>query len=234
MYKWDNPTNAYKILNDSDYLELGVAYWIFVTGTQPIAMTITGNAPANRTINLPQGWNLIGCPFIGEIAAEDALWPLQKGVDYGIIWEYESGGFSQASVFKPGRGYWIYMIKNSTLVFPLELIPPNGTIKINNDSTYSNSASVTLNITAEDNQGGSGVSKVSFSNDNINWAIPEDYAATKNWSLSSEDGIKTVYAKFRDACGNWSGVYSDSIILDTTPAAISITSPLDGAVITDR
>ncbi|MCS7018426.1 MAG: hypothetical protein RMJ87_12310 [Cytophagales bacterium] len=38
-----------------------------------------------------------------------------------------------------------------------------------------------------------------------------------NWALSGGDGVKTVYAKFKDEAGNESHVYSDDIILDRTP-----------------
>ncbi|WP_448517927.1 hypothetical protein [Rhodoflexus sp.] len=38
-----------------------------------------------------------------------------------------------------------------------------------------------------------------------------------NWALIGNDGLKTVYAKFKDEAGNESPVYSDNIILDRTP-----------------
>jgi hypothetical protein len=45
------------------------------------------------------------------------------------------------------------------------------------------------------------------------------YSTSKSWTLPSGDGTKTVYVKFKDSAGNVSSVYSDSIILDTTPPA---------------
>ncbi|MEM7552058.1 MAG: hypothetical protein AAF363_20410 [Bacteroidota bacterium] len=41
--------------------------------------------------------------------------------------------------------------------------------------------------------------------------------ATYEYTLEGEDGMKTVYAQFRDAFGNESGVVKDDIILDRTP-----------------
>ena len=57
--------------------------------------------------------------------------------------------------------------------------------------------------------------QMQFSNDNFTWSDPENYATTKNWTLSSGDGTKTVYVKFKDAAGNWSDVFSDTIILNS-------------------
>lgn len=55
-----------------------------------------------------------------------------------------------------------------------------------------------------------------FSDDNSSWSAAEAYTAGKSWALSSGDGSKTVYVKFKDGAGNWSQVYSDTITLDTT------------------
>jgi hypothetical protein len=119
-------------------------------------------------------------------------------------------------------------LKKGTLTIqtqPPDDIPPTGSIKINNDNQYTNSASVTLNLSGQDNPGGSGLDQMKISNTNpADWSgIPaEAYATTKSWNLASGDGTKTVYAKFKDVAGNWSGAYSDTIILDTTPPTISI------------
>jgi hypothetical protein len=45
----------------------------------------------------------------------------------------------------------------------------------------------------------------------------EGYSSEKNFSLSSSDGTKTVYAKFKDGKNNVSSSFSDTVILDTTP-----------------
>lgn len=92
----------------------------------------------------------------------------------------------------------------------IDNMPPTGSIVINQGSPYTNSTSVTLNLSAQDS--GSGLDKMQFSNDNIIWSGPEPYAATKTWPLSPGYGIKAVYARFSDATGNWSAVYSDTIM----------------------
>jgi hypothetical protein len=82
-------------------------------------------------------------------------------------------------------------------------------------------------LTLNAGDAGSGLSQMEFSNDNIIYSTPEAYATTKTWSLSSGDGTKTVYVKFKDAIGNWSSPVSSTIILDTTVPATTI-SGVDG------
>jgi len=65
-----------------------------------------------------------------------------------------------------------------------------------------------------------------FSNDNITWSTAANYATTRsNWSLTSGNGTKTVYARYRDRAGNWSAVSSDAIIYDST-------APINGTLST--
>lgn len=113
----------------------------------------------------------------------------------------------------------------------LDTIPPTGTIRINNDAPYTNSLEVSLNLLSEDNTGGSGIDKMQFSHDNINFSSPESYAPSKTWTLTEGDGEKKVFVKFEDKAGNTSLAYQDAIILDTTPPQIIITSPKEGAIV---
>jgi subtilisin family serine protease len=103
---------------------------------------------------------------------------------------------------------------------------PTGSILINNNAAYTNSTSVTLNLSATD-AGGSGLDKMQFSNNGTTWSTAEAYATKKAWVLTTGNGTKTVYTKFSDKAGNWSGVYADTIILDTTKPSITgiTTSP---------
>ncbi|MCK4796142.1 MAG: right-handed parallel beta-helix repeat-containing protein, partial [Spirochaetes bacterium] len=118
-------------------------------------------------------------------------------------------------------------IDNIVVIFN-DNIPPSGTITINNDESYTNSRDAALTLSASDDL--SGVDKMQFSNDGTNWSTLEDYATSKSWTLSLGDGEKRVYAKFKDGAGNWSDPTSDTIILDTTPPVVNITSPQDGTI----
>jgi hypothetical protein len=95
---------------------------------------------------------------------------------------------------------------------------PQGSITINNNENYTNSTAVILTLSALDVTSGMGQgAQMKFSNDKVVWSQPEDYAVTKNWSLSNGDGYKMAYVKFKDVAGNWSQVFADGITLDTTP-----------------
>jgi hypothetical protein len=99
---------------------------------------------------------------------------------------------------------------------------------INGGAAVTNTAAVILTLSATDS--GSGVAAMQFSNDNLTWSALEPYAATKGWTLTTGDGPKTVYGKFKDNADNWSSTISstNTIILDTAPPTVSITSPANG------
>lgn len=56
-----------------------------------------------------------------------------------------------------------------------------------------------------------------FSNNGSTWNNWVAFATSYPWFLSSGDGLKTVYAQFKDASDNVSTAYSDTITLDTRP-----------------
>jgi len=96
----------------------------------------------------------------------------------------------------------------------LETTPPTGSITVAGGATYTNSSSVTLTLSAEDNT--SGVAQMRFSNNNVTWTPWEAYSTSKAWTLITGDGTKTVYVQFRDKAGLTSPTYQDTIVLDTT------------------
>lgn len=101
----------------------------------------------------------------------------------------------------------------------LDTIASTGSISINNGAAYTDSRSVSLTLSAI------GAATMCFSNNNSAWSSWESYATSKSWTLVSGDGTKRVYARFKDKAGNVSKTYSDTIILDTTPPNVAITSP---------
>jgi hypothetical protein len=104
---------------------------------------------------------------------------------------------------------------------------PTGSIVINGGETYTASPSVTLTLTYND--ASAAVSQVRYSNDGTwdteQWESP---SPSKTWSLTQGDGTKTVYYQVSNVVGMLSPTYSDSITLDTTPPAATITSPSEG------
>lgn len=98
---------------------------------------------------------------------------------------------------------------------------PVGSITINSGSTYTNSTSVTLDLSgASDNIG---ITEMRFRNGTSgSWSAWEAYAVSKSWTLPAGDGTKTVQAKFRDAALNVSHAASDTIILDTLIPVVTV------------
>jgi hypothetical protein len=105
-----------------------------------------------------------------------------------------------------------------------DVTPPVGTVSINGGAAITNTASVTLGLTCTD---AGGCAQMRFSNDNVVWSEAEANGATKAWTLPAGDGLKTVYAKFKDNAGNWSDPASATITLDTT-APVVAASPSGG------
>ena len=90
---------------------------------------------------------------------------------------------------------------------------PTGTITINSGDTYTNSRTVTLSLSALDSL--SGISTMQISEDPaFTGASWDSYAASTAFTLAATDGTHTVYVRYRDAVGNTSSAYSDTIILD--------------------
>jgi hypothetical protein len=112
---------------------------------------------------------------------------------------------------------------------PPDLTPPTGSITINQGASATSSSIVTLNLAAQDV--GCGVATMAFSNDGITFTSFGPYASTKIWTLPTEDGSKTVFAKFKDRADNVSEPVSAAIVLDQTAPAGSVTIN-DGAAYT--
>jgi YD repeat-containing protein len=92
--------------------------------------------------------------------------------------------------------------------------PPVGTVLINGGANYTNTVGVTLTLTCSDV--GWGCVEMKFS-DGGPYSSEEAIAGSRPWTLSPGDGLKTVWAMFRDGARNWSSgpQANDSIILDT-------------------
>ncbi len=97
--------------------------------------------------------------------------------------------------------------------------PTSTSVVIASGAAQATSASVTLTLAA------TSATQMAISNSAdfsaVSW---ETYATSKAWTLTSGDGVKTVYAKFRDASGNVSAAVSDTITLNTSGTA-TVTPP---------
>ncbi|WP_419876009.1 Ig-like domain-containing protein [Candidatus Pristimantibacillus sp. PTI5] len=105
---------------------------------------------------------------------------------------------------------------------------PTGTLNINHGDVVTASASVELNVTSTDGSGVAGT-EMRFSNDGSSWSDWEAAASNKSWSLTADDGEKTVYMQLRDSLGNvMANTVSDMISLDTTGPRITVSTPANG------
>ncbi len=118
----------------------------------------------------------------------------------------------------------VSIIYSDTII--LDATPPTGSIAINEGAAYATTFTVTLTLSSEDFT--SGVAQMRFSHDEITWSDWEACSPTRIWLLTTNDGTKTVYYQIKDSAGLISPTYSDMIILDTVPPAVSVTSHASG------
>jgi fibronectin type 3 domain-containing protein len=90
-------------------------------------------------------------------------------------------------------------------------VPSVYSIMINGGETSTNSRSVALTLTAPETT----EQMMIADNASLVGGTWETYAATRAWRLEGPDGIKRVYAAFRDQSGAISPEACDSIVLDT-------------------
>jgi hypothetical protein len=117
-------------------------------------------------------------------------------------WELAAGDGAKTveGEFRDGAGN----VLTATATITLDATDPTGGFTIGAlDPDYVATSAVTLVSAVSDAH----ALQMRFSNDNSVWSDWESYAASKSWDLTSGDGLKTVYAQFRDAAGN---VLSDS------------------------
>ena len=110
----------------------------------------------------------------------------------------------------------------------LDTLAPQGlTIKLNNGSQYTTNKTVQLavNVTDESAEGYQmkvwGIDGIAKESD----AVWETLANIKNVTLSTGDGLKTVYVKVRDDVYNETVAASATITLDTSVPAVTIIGP---------
>jgi hypothetical protein len=109
-----------------DVIVHGKGYWIDMEANDA-TLTITGVRLADTTIQLEEGWNLVGYNHPEEIDVEDAQ--LFTPGDNTVICTYEAGvwkkyhagdpsSLNDLDRFKPGNGYYIYVKPGRPWVLP--------------------------------------------------------------------------------------------------------------------
>ncbi|MDD5370740.1 MAG: hypothetical protein PHQ40_16785 [Anaerolineaceae bacterium] len=101
----------------------------------------------------------------------------------------------------------------------LDSTPPTGGVAFHNSPTFTNQSSIMLDFTTS---GTPYQMRYTEQSSHLLTQAWTPFANQVNWDLGSGDGVKNVFAQFKNEVGNPSAVYSTSTILDTTAPTGSI------------
>ena len=147
--------------------------------------------------------------------SNDAVWDTEswESALTSKAWTLPSGDGSKTVYYQIRDMAGLISVYSAIII--LDTAPPIGSLSINNGAAYATSTPVTLTVTSTDAV--SGVSQVRFSNDGVWDTVQwENSVANRAWTLTTGEGVKTVYMQLKDNAGLIS-TYSTSIILDITP-----------------
>lgn len=199
--------NSHQIINNiiTRTTEIGIRNWFSAI------LTIRGNKIINNGTSqssFTSGLNLIG--DLGTIA-DPGFNEIHDNGSHDIeAWGAISAELNWWGQSPPDSGqFYRYTVDFD----PWLDAPP---VTINNGDTLTNNKNVVLALSI--NQHLPAGTTVQFSNDNVIWTDVEALITSKQWELSNGDGIKAVYAQFRDSENNikFTKIFS-SIVLDITP-----------------
>jgi gliding motility-associated-like protein len=218
-----------------------------VSGSQYTVTVGTGTGTGTLRLDLVQNSGLIppvaGLPYTaGETYAIDKTAPVVSGVtDNGIYNTDVTVSFDEGTATLNGAPFVSGAVvsaegthtlvvtdaaaNTATVRFRIDKTRPTGTVSINSGATHTNSAAVALAVTSGDGTG-VGVTQMRFSNDNTSWSPWEAVAQTKNWTLASGDGEKTVYLQLKDGAGNVSSTPITAVVrYDSTRPTLTLATP---------
>ena len=131
-----------------------------------------------------------------------------------------------------GSDFDVFISKLDSNLSSSDTTAPTGSISINSGAEYTNTTSVTLNLSATDEWGVTGyygsTNPFKPSASDSGWTeitTTTIYNEDVPYQLDGGDGSKSVYAWFKDIYDNVSSGERDSIVVDTTESIVAITSP---------
>jgi hypothetical protein len=122
-------------------------------------------------------------------------------------------------------------ISLASITVDVDTTPPVGSVRINHGDRFTITQETNLTLNATDRYGV--VSMIVSEDPDFKDAGWQDYRTSIDFTLTSGDGKRTVYAKFRDSSGWESEIVNDSILLDTAPPVGSVIIN-DGAEFTNN
>ena len=212
------------------YGECGIDDWGYVPD---VDLTPPTNPTVSSSSHTPGAWSQDDTVDVQWSGATDNY----KVEGYSYTWSrsattlpdttMEGSGTNATSLALASADSWYFHVRTRDHIgnwtggaahygpFYIDTTNPTGSISIASGVQYISDTAVALGLSAQDTS--SGVAEMRFSNDGTGWSSWEEYVTTRNWTLLSGDGAKTVYVQFRDGAGNISSTYSDDIVLDTVP-----------------
>ena len=201
---------------------------IYVDTTDPVTFTPTAD---------PSSWNIDTTPTITFSTTDvtSSIDHYEVKIDVGGSYATQTSPYTLPVQADGQQTVYVKAIdtadneREQTVDIYVDATPPvSGSISIDSDAIYTTITSVTLTLSATDTT--SDLSQMIISeNSDFSGANWESYITAKTFTLSSADGEKTVYIKFKDNAGNQSTSYSDSITLDSAAPSgvVSINSNAD-------
>ena len=129
-WKKYDPAAPFPFLNDLTSVGVNQGLWLRATGN--VTLTVTGADPANTSIALCAGWNLISWPGNAPTPVATALATIVG--QYNLVYAYTAADandpwkkYDPAAPFpflndlnqlEPGKGYWIRTTQATTLIVP--------------------------------------------------------------------------------------------------------------------
>jgi len=186
-----------------------------VSMTAPAANAIVRGSTVAITASASDNIGVSGVQFLLDgvaIGAEDT------GSPYSLTWNTTNATDGPHQLTARARDAAGNTTTSQAVGIRVDNLPPTGTITINGGADATSSRNVTLTLSATDV--GSSVTHMRFANGS-SFSTPETFAATRNWTLSSGSGLKTVRVQYRDESGTWSPAFTDTIVRDAAAPTIS-------------
>jgi hypothetical protein len=133
VYAYNSSTNSYTSYipgedgNTLNTIEWGRGYWLYANSSA--SLSISGSNPGG-SVQLVEGWNLVGFPGTTATPAAQALSSISGKYEavYGFTSnQYEGfipGGDSDMTTMSPGKGYWIYATESAQWTVRSSTTPP--------------------------------------------------------------------------------------------------------------
>jgi PKD repeat protein len=177
----------------------GTSYYLLnITSYGGFSSQITLNATSSTTNRLSFAWD-----------GGATITPVVNGSSYILL------GVQTLTQIQGGN-HTLYLSgtsgNNTETAVAYLYVEPFGSITVNNGAAYTNSTSVTLELTAIETKWG----QVRFSNDGVGWSSWENPTTSKDWTLLSGNGPKTICYLVQDDNG-LTETYNATIILDASP-----------------